>query len=209
MSMLRCRHAQRLGDRRRGDRTQALRAGRARSPPAIVRAGAGWNNARLSAATHSARVLRRRCATTRPLRGKLLRSTAATPHCAALLVASGTSATATRRAAHRRWPHPATPRARTRAMASGSSLPMSAASARIQPAAAHHRLRAPLLQRRIVQIGIGTRVQGLERQRRGLGEIARDDADLAAFEPAQHRFEARRYPSPLETIADGLPAPSG
>ncbi len=75
----------------------------------------------------------------------------------------------------------------------------------VQPAAAHHGLGAPLLQGCVVQIGIGARDQGLERQGRRFGQIARDDADVAAFESAQHALEALDIHRIFETIADRLP----
>ncbi len=75
----------------------------------------------------------------------------------------------------------------------------------IDPAAAHHGLGTALLEGCIVEIGIGARVQGLERERRRLGQIARDDPDLAAFETAQHGLEAGNIHRVLEAIADRLP----
>ena len=60
---------------------------------------------------------------------------------------------------------------------------------RVDPAPAHHRLRPALLERRIVEIGIGTRVQSFEGERRGLGEVVRNDTDLTLLERAQQRLE--------------------
>ena len=65
-----------------------------------------------------------------------------------------------------------------------------------EPAPAHHRLRAALLERRIVEIGVGPGRQHLERERRGLGQVARDDSDLAGFEPPRAAVPGRRCPSP-------------
>ncbi len=65
----------------------------------------------------------------------------------------------------------------------------------IDPAAAHHGLGAALLQRRIVKIRIGARGQRLERQRRGLGQVARDHSHRAAFEPAQQH--SRTHPTSI------------
>ena len=58
-----------------------------------------------------------------------------------------------------------------------------------QPAAAHHRLRAALLERRVVEIGVGLRRQHFERQRRRLGQIARDDLDLAGPDARQQTLQ--------------------
>ena len=44
---------------------------------------------------------------------------------------------------------------------------------RCQPAPAHHRLGAALLERRVVEIGVGPRGEHLEGERRRLGQIAR------------------------------------
>ena len=99
--------------------------------------------------------------------------------------------------------------ARTRAMASGSSLPISAASRRVQPAAAHDGLGAPLLERRVIQVGVGPRIQGFERQRRGFGEIARDNADRAAFQPAQQSPRRHRCPWRLRGNRVWFVAPEG
>ena len=67
---------------------------------------------------------------------------------------------------------------------------------RRQPAAAHHRLRAALLERRVVEIGVGPRRQHFERQRRRLGQVARDDPDLAGLDARRAAAPARRCPSP-------------
>ena len=61
---------------------------------------------------------------------------------------------------------------------------------RREPAPRHHRLRAALLERRVVEIGVGPRRQHLERERRGLGQIARDDPDRARLEPRQQPLQA-------------------
>ena len=52
---------------------------------------------------------------------------------------------------------------------------------RVEPAPGHHRLGAALLERRIVEIGVGPRRQDLERERRRLGQVARDDPDRAGL----------------------------
>ena len=66
---------------------------------------------------------------------------------------------------------------------------------RVDPAPAHHRLRPALLERRIVEVGVGTRVQRLEGERRGLGEVARDDADPAAARARAAAPRTHRCPS--------------
>ena len=48
-------------------------------------------------------------------------------------------------------------------------------------AAAHDGLRAPFFQRRIVQIGVGTRRQHFHRERRRFGKIAGDHFDFAGL----------------------------
>ena len=76
---------------------------------------------------------------------------------------------------------------------------------RIEPAAAHHGLGAPLLERCIVQIGVGARIQSLERERRRLGQIARHHPDVAVLESAQHLFESVNVHCLFETISNRLP----
>ena len=66
---------------------------------------------------------------------------------------------------------------------------------RIDPAPAHHRLRPALLERRIVEIGIGARVQRLESERRRLGEVARDHPHLAASRGRAGAARTHRCPS--------------
>ena len=73
-----------------------------------------------------------------------------------------------------------------------------------EPAAAHHRLSAALLERRVVEIGVGPGRQHLESERRGLGQIARDDANFAGFEPLQQPFEAADVHRLAEAVGDGL-----
>jgi len=67
---------------------------------------------------------------------------------------------------------------------------------RIKPAPAHHRLRAALFERGIVEIGVGPRRQHFEGQGRRLGQVARDDAhgaclDAPLDEPDRWRVVAR------------------
>ena len=49
------------------------------------------------------------------------------------------------------------------------------------------RLRAPLLERRVVEERVRLRVQDLVRERRRLGQVARHAADVAALDPSQTR----------------------
>ena len=49
---------------------------------------------------------------------------------------------------------------------------------RVAPAPGHDGLRPPLFQRRVVEEGVGSGRQRLERQRRGLGQIAANDTDF-------------------------------
>ena len=73
-----------------------------------------------------------------------------------------------------------------------------------EPAPAHHRLGAALLQRRVVEIGIGTGGEHLERQRRRLGQIAGDDANVAGFDPPQQPFQPGDVHRLVEAVGDGL-----
>src|ERR1700679_938950 len=75
----------------------------------------------------------------------------------------------------------------------------------IEPAAAHHGLGTPLLERRIVQISVRARVQCFERQRRRLGQVARNHADVAGFELAQHVLETVDVHGIFEAVAYRLP----
>ncbi len=61
---------------------------------------------------------------------------------------------------------------------------------RIGVAPVLHGLRAALLQRRVVEEGIGPRVQGLERERRGRGQVARQHAHRAGLHAPQQREPA-------------------
>ena len=75
---------------------------------------------------------------------------------------------------------------------------------RIEPAPAHHRLRAALLERRIVEIGVRPRSEHLARERRGLGQIARDDPDLAALDIREQPLEPLDIHRLVEAVGDGL-----
>ena len=54
----------------------------------------------------------------------------------------------------------------------------------VEPAPRHHRLRATLFERRIVEIRVRSRGEDLERERRRRRELARDDLDLAGLDAA-------------------------
>ncbi|MBV6412664.1 MAG: hypothetical protein OMOMHJEC_00447 [Xanthomonadales bacterium] len=75
---------------------------------------------------------------------------------------------------------------------------------RVHPAARLHRLGAALLQRRIVEEGVGARGQDLHRQRRGRGELACVDARLPGFDALQQGDQARQVHRILEAVAQGL-----
>ena len=75
---------------------------------------------------------------------------------------------------------------------------------RVDPAARHHGLRAALLERRVVEVGIGPCGQDLERQRRRLGQVARHHLHRAAFEAAQQRFEAVDVHRLVQAVVDRL-----
>ena len=75
---------------------------------------------------------------------------------------------------------------------------------RCEPAPAHHRLGPALLQRRVVEIGVGAGGQHLEGQRRRLGEIARDDPDGARLEPGEKSFQAFDVHRIVQAVGDRL-----
>ena len=60
---------------------------------------------------------------------------------------------------------------------------------RVLPPPRHHRLGSPFFKRRIVEIGVRTRRQGFERQRRRLGQIAGDNFDFARLDPRQQPLQ--------------------
>ena len=61
---------------------------------------------------------------------------------------------------------------------------------RIVPAPRHDGLGPPLFQWRVVEKGVGSRRQRLECERRGLGQIAGNDANGARFEAREQPLEA-------------------
>ena len=67
---------------------------------------------------------------------------------------------------------------------------MSEALSGDEPAPRHHRLRAALFERRIVEKGVGLGREHFERERRGLRQIAGDHLDLARFDAPEHALEA-------------------
>ncbi|MCW0461171.1 hypothetical protein NB717_002239 [Xanthomonas sacchari] len=75
---------------------------------------------------------------------------------------------------------------------------------RILVAATVHRLGAPLFQRRVVEKGIGPRVQRLGRQRRGRGQFARQHAHLAGLDAAQQLQPAVAVHRLVQAVAQGL-----
>ena len=93
---------------------------------------------------------------------------------------------------------------RTRSMASGSSRPRSAAEAGSSQRRLDHRAGASLLERRIVQEGIGLGVQDLLGERRGLGQITGDDPRLAARDLPEQAFQPLDIHGLAEAVAQGL-----
>ena len=89
-------------------------------------------------------------------------------------------------------------------MASGSRRPEVRGRRRIEPAPAHDGLRAPLLQRGVVQERIGPRVQHLVRERRRLVEVARHHADGPRLQALQQPRQAGQVHRLGEAVGDGL-----
>ena len=75
---------------------------------------------------------------------------------------------------------------------------------RIHPTARHDRLGATLFERCIVEISVGTCGHHFECERRGLGQIARNDIDLTADQSAQQMLEPVRIHGFFQTIAQCL-----
>ena len=75
---------------------------------------------------------------------------------------------------------------------------------RIESAAHRHRPRAALLERRIVEEGVGTGVEDLRRERGGLGEVAGDDPEVAVPEPPHQGLEPVDVHRLGQRIGDGL-----
>lgn len=74
----------------------------------------------------------------------------------------------------------------------------------VAPAARLDGLRAALLERRIVEERIRFRVQDLGRERRRRGQVARDQLDFAAFDPAQQREPAVGVHRVVQAIVERL-----
>ena len=75
---------------------------------------------------------------------------------------------------------------------------------RCEPAPAHHRLGPPLLERRIIEIGVRPCGQHLGGEWRGLGKITGDDADGARLEPAEKAFQGFDVHRIVQAIGDRL-----
>ena len=75
---------------------------------------------------------------------------------------------------------------------------------RREPAPIHHCLGTAFFQRRVIEIGIRPRREHFERERRRLGEIARDHADVASLEAGEQTFESADVHRLGQTIGDGL-----
>ncbi len=75
---------------------------------------------------------------------------------------------------------------------------------RVEPAASHDGLGAAFFQRCVIEIGVGARGKDFERQRRRLGQIDGDDADLAVLDAPQHGFEAFDVHRLVQAVADRL-----
>ena len=75
---------------------------------------------------------------------------------------------------------------------------------RILPAPGHDGLGPPFLQRRVVEVGVGPRRQRLQRERRGLRQIAGNNADIAGFEPRQKPLEPFDIHRLVQAVEDRL-----
>ena len=67
-----------------------------------------------------------------------------------------------------------------------------------------HGARAALLERSVVQVSVGRRVQDLVRQRRGLRRVARDQPQLAAIDPPEQPAQALDVHRLGQAIPQGL-----
>ena len=74
----------------------------------------------------------------------------------------------------------------------------------IKPPPAHHRLRAAFFQRRVVEIRVRPRGQNLQRERRWLRQIARDDLHVAGLDPAEQRLQPVDVHRFVQTIVNCL-----
>jgi hypothetical protein len=67
-----------------------------------------------------------------------------------------------------------------------------------------HRVRPPLLERRIVEKRVGLGVEHVVREGRRFGRVARHQPQLAAMDPIEHDGESRKVHGFLETVAHRL-----
>ena len=86
----------------------------------------------------------------------------------------------------------------------GSSRPRSLASLWRHPAARHHGLGSPLLERSVVEIGVRPGRQHFECQRRWLREVAHGDLHGTGLDPSEQALKPRNIHGLGKTIADGL-----
>ena len=75
---------------------------------------------------------------------------------------------------------------------------------RVAPAPRQHRLRAPLLQRRVVEKGVGPRAEHLGGQGRGLRQVALQQTHLAGLHAAQQGQPAFAVHSFVQAVLQGL-----
>ncbi len=74
----------------------------------------------------------------------------------------------------------------------------------ILPAPRHHRLRPALFERRVVKEGVGARRQRLERQRRGLRQVAAENVDLARLDALEQPLKPVDVHRLMEAVVDRL-----
>ena len=76
--------------------------------------------------------------------------------------------------------------------------------ARVEPSPRHDGLCPSLFERRIVEEGVGVRVQHRLRERGWLGQVARKHVDFAGLHPREQRLEAFNVHGFMEAVFDGL-----
>ena len=79
-----------------------------------------------------------------------------------------------------------------------------AGALRVEPAPAHHRLRAPLFQRCVVEEGVGPRREHFQGQRRRLGQIARQHLHRPGLDALEQGDEAVDVHRLFQTVVDRL-----
>ena len=94
--------------------------------------------------------------------------------------------------------------ARTRTMALGVERAEVRGGLRIEPAAQRDRLGAALLERRVVQEGVGLGLEDLVGERRGLDDVAGDHRDLARLHAAQEVLQPLDVHRLFQAVAQGL-----